>query len=99
MLFVDLNLSFLGNHKRVNYSDQPRHEDNLNDPAAATINRALWLSHNSPYYERLMRRTLRQRYDPSSAGGPTPTITIFHRDERLCLLILQVPISIFEMPS
>ncbi|GBL98468.1 hypothetical protein AVEN_111600-1 [Araneus ventricosus] len=33
----------LFNHKRMNYSDQPRHADNLNDQAAAaTINRALW---------------------------------------------------------
>ncbi|GBN89055.1 hypothetical protein AVEN_175170-1, partial [Araneus ventricosus] len=47
----------------------PRHAENLKDLAAATINRTLWPSHNSPYYERLMRRPLRQRYDPSSAGG------------------------------
>ncbi|GBM33354.1 hypothetical protein AVEN_55665-1, partial [Araneus ventricosus] len=52
----------------MNYSAQPRHAENLNDLAAATINRALWSSPNSPYYERFMWRSLRQRYDPSSAG-------------------------------
>ncbi|GBO39754.1 hypothetical protein AVEN_56316-1 [Araneus ventricosus] len=41
-------------------------EDNLNEQAAAIINQALWPSHNSPYYERLMGRPLRQRYDLSS---------------------------------
>ncbi|GBO39540.1 hypothetical protein AVEN_132150-1 [Araneus ventricosus] len=51
----------------MNYSDQPRNAGNLNDQAAATINQALRPSHNSPYYERLMRRPLRQRYDLSSA--------------------------------
>ncbi|GBM23907.1 hypothetical protein AVEN_109110-1, partial [Araneus ventricosus] len=52
----------------MNYSAQPRHADNLKDPAAATINLTLWPYLNSPYYERLMRRPLRHKYDPSSAG-------------------------------
>ncbi|GBN38533.1 Histone-binding protein RBBP4 [Araneus ventricosus] len=38
----------------MNYSDQPRHTNNLNDLAAATVNLALWPSLNSPYYEQLM---------------------------------------------
>ncbi|GBN62648.1 BAG domain-containing protein Samui [Araneus ventricosus] len=46
----------------------PRHEENLNDPAATTINRVLWHPHYSPYYEQLMRRPFRQRHYPSSTG-------------------------------
>ncbi|GBN27113.1 hypothetical protein AVEN_274369-1 [Araneus ventricosus] len=42
--------------------------ENLNNPAAATINWALWPSHSNRYYERLMRRPLRQKYDPLFAG-------------------------------
>ncbi|GBL66549.1 hypothetical protein AVEN_171114-1, partial [Araneus ventricosus] len=64
----------------MNCSEQPRNEKNLNDSTAMSINRALWPSHNSPYYELLMRRSLRERYNPSSAEvDSTPTITISHR--------------------
>ncbi|GBM63832.1 hypothetical protein AVEN_193633-1, partial [Araneus ventricosus] len=34
----------------------------LDDPAATTIKRALWPPHNSPHFERLVRRSLLQRY-------------------------------------
>ncbi|GBM54144.1 hypothetical protein AVEN_113305-1 [Araneus ventricosus] len=82
----------ISNHKRMDYSAQSRHADNLYDPATATINRALWPS-RAAHYERLMRRLLRQRDDPSSAGdggNSTPIITISHLEARLCLLIRQV---------
>ncbi|GBL76337.1 hypothetical protein AVEN_102421-1 [Araneus ventricosus] len=32
-------------------------------------------------------------------GDSTPTITIFHREARLCLVIRQVLIPIFEVPA
>ncbi|GBO35092.1 hypothetical protein AVEN_252256-1 [Araneus ventricosus] len=79
--------SEVSNHKRTNYAYQSRHADNLNDPTAtAASSWALWPSPNSPYYKPLMRRLLRKRYDPSSAGdNSTHTIIISHREARLCL--------------
>ncbi|GBM47878.1 hypothetical protein AVEN_75305-1 [Araneus ventricosus] len=52
----------------MNYSAQPRHADNLNDPTALTINRALWPTHNSPYYERLLRRPPQTEVRPVIGG-------------------------------
>ncbi|GBL79691.1 hypothetical protein AVEN_18225-1 [Araneus ventricosus] len=45
----------------------------MNDSAATTINRALCRPHYSSSYEQLMRRPLRQSYDPSSLGVTRPT--------------------------
>ncbi|GBM43647.1 hypothetical protein AVEN_225171-1 [Araneus ventricosus] len=60
--------------------------------AAATINRVLWPPHNSPHYERLMRRPLRQRYDLSSVkGNSTFTITtVLPQGEKLWTGLHQV---------
>ncbi|GBM60958.1 hypothetical protein AVEN_90162-1 [Araneus ventricosus] len=81
------------------FTGQLRHAENLNNPAAVAINRALWPSHLWLYYEQLMPRHLRQRYDPSSVeGNSTPAITIARREARLCLLIRQVLIPIFLVP-
>ncbi|GBN49000.1 Choline/ethanolamine kinase [Araneus ventricosus] len=50
--------------------------------AAEAINRALWPQHNSLYYELLMRRHLRQRYDQSSAESIQPSPLLYPTGKR-----------------
>ncbi|GBM98529.1 hypothetical protein AVEN_53821-1 [Araneus ventricosus] len=57
------------------------------------LHRALWSPHNSPHYERLMRRPpILPGYDPSSEVGPKShtTITASTKGARTCLLIRQL---------
>ncbi|GBL79400.1 hypothetical protein AVEN_92585-1 [Araneus ventricosus] len=70
-------------------------------PAATTDYRALWPLHNSPHYERLMRRPpVLPGYYPSSEMGSKShnTIIIPTREARTRLLILRLLIRELAVP-
>ncbi|GBM60989.1 hypothetical protein AVEN_199791-1 [Araneus ventricosus] len=57
------------------------------------LHRAQWAPHNSPHYERLMRRPpILPGYGPSSDIGPKShtTLTVYTNGARTCLLIRQL---------
>ncbi|GBN38401.1 hypothetical protein AVEN_111978-1 [Araneus ventricosus] len=88
----------------MKYSAQPRHAHDLKNSAATTINRALLPSHNSPYYERLMRQPLRQRYESGVIRPPSLLYPAGKRDSaylygRFSSPYLRCPVNYLNIPS
>ncbi|GBL89039.1 hypothetical protein AVEN_255184-1 [Araneus ventricosus] len=70
-------------HKRVTPVQRPvMRRKNMNDAAATTINRELWLPYYSPHCKQLFRRPLRERYDPSSLGVTRTTPLLYPTEKR-----------------